>query len=126
MLFRSHKNNIKPCAEREARLFEALPFGIKAIVGMEFTYEQFRKMAEAKTYPEFYLNFEKSRAPQRNVIMTRAQTRKLLPEEDNEDLEVMHFDDDEIQNYEEWMDPEAKEDKHVTFDVPDSPPDQEN
>ena len=88
---------------------------VKAIVGSEFTYEQFRKMAEAKTYPDFYVQFEKRMQPERNVIMTRKQARSLIAREEEDKIEVTKYDDKDIDDL-FWEDPEDKQpDKRVTF-----------
>ena len=97
-----HKNNVKPCAPRVAALFEKLPLSVKAIVGDTFTYEQFQQMAEVNTYPEFYVQFERRQAQNRDKIMTRKQARQLLPRYEDDKLEIPEYipDDDD-----DWDDP---------------------
>mgnify|MGYP003333817543 FL=1 len=108
-----HKNNVKPCPERLARLYEKLPFFIKAIIGTEFTYEEFQMLADEKTYPGFYVKFEKERAPEKSVIMTRQQARSFLPRHEDDRIESAEFDMEELESF----DSEDSEEKRVTFDL---------
>ena len=108
-----HKNNVKPCPERLARLYEKLPFFIKAIIGTEFTYEEFQMLADKKTYPGFYVKFEKERAPEKSVIMTRQQARSFLPRHEDDRIESAEFDMEELESF----DSEDSEEKRVTFDL---------
>ena len=119
-----HKNNVKPCPERAAHLFEKLPIAMKAIVGDAFTYEQFQTLAEARSYPEFYVAFKRRLESTKNKVLTRQQARQLLPRIDDDRVEAQPVDIDDFPLYEDEND-DAKAGRHVTFDLPSSDDDED-
>ena len=119
-----HKNNVKPCPERTAHLFEKLPIAMKAIVGDAFTYEQFQTLAEARSYPEFYVAFKRRLESTKNKVLTRQQARQLLPRIDDDRVEAQPVDIDDFPLYEDEND-DTKAGRHVTFDLPSSDDDED-
>ena len=115
-----HKNNVKPCPERVAHLFEQLPPTIQAIVGEAFTYEQFKEMAKANTYPEFYVQFRRRLTEPGSKILTRGQARQFIPLLEDDKIVPQNVDTDPLSDDED--DDLDKEDRHVTFTIPDQEP----
>ena len=100
-----HKDNLRPCPEREYRLFDQLPLTAKQALGFPFTTEEILDAVQQGRVPEFWQ--ESPSVPERP--RTRSTT-KALPEPV---LAFVPFDSSDSESDDE----PAPISKRVTFNV---------